>query len=142
MKFAGYDHLVIRGKAERPVTLVVRDDEVTIRDASHLWGCDTYETAAGVRKDLNDPAAAVVCIGPVGERRVVYAAIMSPIGNAAARMGLEAVMGAKNLKAVAVRRTRGPSPARRPSWCRTESGRMSSIWPASARGWRPSRASP
>ena len=112
LKFAGYDHLVIEGKAEKPVYLSIRDDEVEIRDASLLWGHDTYETPEMIRKDLNDPGAAVVSIGPAGERLVVYASIMSTTGNAAARTGLGAVMGSKKLKAIAVHGTKGIAVAR------------------------------
>jgi len=112
LKFAGYDNLVIEGKAERPVYLSIRDDEVEVRDASLIWGHDTYETPEMVRQDLNDPGAAVVSIGPAGERLVVYASILSPTGNAAARTGLGAVMGSKNLKAIAVRGSKGIAVAR------------------------------
>jgi len=112
LKFAGYDHLVIEGKAEKPVYLSIRDDHVEIRDASSLWGQDTYETPAVVRQELQDPAAKVVSIGPAGERLVVYASINSGTGNTAARTGLGAVMGSKNLKAIAVRGTRGIKIAR------------------------------
>lgn len=107
LKFAGYDNLVIEGRAEKPVYVYIRDDQVEIRDASAIWGHDTYETPVMVREDINDPGAQVVCIGPAGERLVVYAAIMSGTGNAAARTGLGAVMGSKNLKAIAVRGTGG-----------------------------------
>lgn len=112
LKFAGYDHLVIEGKAEKPVYLSIRDDQVEIRDASALWGQDTYETPAMVRQELQDQAAKVVSIGPAGERLVVYASINSGTGNTAARTGLGAVMGSKNLKAIAVRGTRGIKIAR------------------------------
>ncbi len=112
LKFAGYDHLVIEGKADTPVYLSIRDDRVEIRDASILWGQDTYETPSMIRKELRDPAAKVVSIGPAGERLVVYASISSGTGNAAARTGLGAVMGSKNLKAIAVRGTRGIKIAR------------------------------
>lgn len=112
LKFAGYDNLVIEGKAERPVYLSIRDDEVEIKDASGIWGHDTYETPEMVRQDLKDPEAAVVCIGPAGERLVIYASIHSPTGNAAARTGLGAVMGSKRLKAIAVRGTKGIAIAR------------------------------
>ena len=107
LKFAGYDNLVIEGRAEKPVYLSIRDDRVEIRDASVIWGHDTYETPTMVRQDLKDPAAQVVSIGPAGERLVVYASIHSGTGNAAARTGMGAVMGSKNLKAIAVRGTRG-----------------------------------
>jgi len=112
LKFAGYDNLVIEGKAEKPAYLYIRDDQVEIRDASAIWGHDTYETPFMVREDLKDTKAQVVCIGPAGERRVVYASVMSGTGNAAARTGLGAVMGSKNLKAIAVRGTRGIAVAR------------------------------
>ena len=111
LKFAGYDNLVIEGRAERPVYVSIRDDRVEIMDASAIWGHDTYETPVMVREDLKDPGAQVVCIGPAGEQMVVYATIMSGTGNAAARTGLGAVMGSKNLKAIAVHGTRGISVA-------------------------------
>ena len=112
LKFAGYDTLVIEGKAEKPVYLSIRDDQVEIRDASAIWGHDTYETPVMVRQELKDPAAQVISIGPAGERLVVYASINSGTGNAAARTGMGAVMGSKNLKAIAVRGTGGVSVAR------------------------------
>lgn len=112
LKYAGYDNLVIRGKAERPVYLYINNDRVEIRDAAFLWGRDTYETPEMIRQDLNDPEAAVVSIGPAGERMVVYASIQSPSGNAAARTGMGAVMGSKRLKAIAVRGTGGIGIAR------------------------------
>ena len=112
LKFAGYDHLVIEGKASIPVYLSIRDDRVEIRDASAIWGSDTYETPEMIREELQDPAAKVVSIGPAGERLVVYASINSGSGNAAARTGLGAVMGSKNLKAIAVRGRQGIKVAR------------------------------
>jgi aldehyde:ferredoxin oxidoreductase len=107
LKFAGYDNLVIKGKAEKPVYLYIADDKVEIRDAAGTWGRDTYETPEMIRQDLKDPHAAVVSIGPAGEKRVIYASIQSPSGNAAARTGLGAVMGSKNLKAIAAHGTKG-----------------------------------
>lgn len=107
LKFAGYDHLFITGKAEKPVFLHIRDDGIEIRDATAVWGKDTYETAAMVRNQIGDPEAKVISIGPAGENRVAYACIMSATGNAASRTGLGAVMGSKNLKAIAVRGSRG-----------------------------------
>jgi len=112
LKFAGYDNLVIEGRAEKPVFLSIRDDRVEIRDASAIWGYDTYETPTMVRQELKDPEAKVVSIGPAGERLVIYASILSGAGNAASRTGLGAVMGSKNLKAIAVRGTRGIPVAR------------------------------
>lgn len=112
LKFAGYDNLVIEGRAEKPVYLYIRDDRVEIRDASAIWGHDTYETPVMVRSDAADPSAQVVCIGPAGERLVIYSAIMSGTGNSAARTGLGAVMGSKNLKAVAIHGAKGITVAR------------------------------
>ncbi|MBW1899183.1 MAG: hypothetical protein JRI61_09000 [Deltaproteobacteria bacterium] len=107
LKFAGYDNLIISGRADSPVYLHISDNEIQIRDASEIWGNDTYDTPNLVRKDAGDPKAQVVCIGPAGERQVIYAAIMSGTGNAAARTGLGAVMGSKNLKAISVRGASG-----------------------------------
>ena len=107
LKFAGYDNLVVAGKADRPVYLSIRDDHVEIRDAAAVWGRDTYDTPALIRGEIQEPNAQVVCIGPAGERKVVYASIVAASGSTAARSGLGAVMGSKNLKAVAVRGTKG-----------------------------------
>jgi len=112
LKFAGYDHLVVEGCADRPVYLAIADDRVEIRDASAVWGRDTYETPAIIQDEIGDPRVQVICIGQAGENRVVYAAVMSGTGNAAGRTGMGAVMGSKNLKAVAVRGTRGLTIAR------------------------------
>jgi len=112
LKFAGYDNLVVEGRAEKPVYLCIRDERVEIWDASAVWGRDTVDTPSLIRDELRDPETQVVCIGPAGERRVVYASIVGADGSVAARSGLGAVMGAKNLKAVAVRGTRGLRVAR------------------------------
>lgn len=107
LKFAGYDHLVVEGKAAKPVYLSIRDDRIRVCDAAAVWGRDTHETPALIRGELNEPNAQVVCIGPAGERKVVFASIVTVNGSVAARSGLGAVMGSKNLKAVAVRGTNG-----------------------------------
>jgi aldehyde:ferredoxin oxidoreductase len=112
LKFAGYDHLVVQGRAEKPVYLAIQDDTVEIRNASALWGKDTYDTPDMIRKELNDPKMEVISIGPAGEKLVVFASIQSPSGNAAARTGMGAVMGSKKLKAIAVRGTKGVAIAR------------------------------
>jgi aldehyde:ferredoxin oxidoreductase len=107
MRYAGYDHIVVTGKAEKPVYLYIYDDDVEIRDASMLWGKDTSETETIIR-DLNqNPNFKVVDIGVAGENMVRYACVISPPKNAAGRTGMGAVMGSKNLKAVAVRGTKG-----------------------------------
>ena len=107
LKFAGYDLLVIKGRAEKPVYVYIEDDNVEIRDASHLWGKDVRETNRLVREENDDPEVQTACIGPAGENGVAYASIQVSIYNAAGRGGGGAVMGAKNLKTVAVRGTGG-----------------------------------
>jgi len=107
LKFAGYDNLIIKGKADAPVYLLINDDKVEIKDASHLWGLDTYETQARIKGESGDPDTQVVCIGPAGENQVAFALIYHDINATAGRQGSGAVMGSKNLKAIAVRGTRG-----------------------------------
>jgi len=101
LHYAGYDALVIEGKAAKPVYLWIKDDQVEIRDASALWGQMVPETTDLVRKET-DEEAKVACIGPAGEKLVLFAAIMNDMFRAAGRSGVGAVMGSKNLKAVAV----------------------------------------
>jgi aldehyde:ferredoxin oxidoreductase len=107
LKFAGYDNLVIQGRAAEPVYLSIHNDEVEIRKADKIWGQDCYQTPKIVREELKDPKACIVCIGPAGEKLIRYASINTSMGNVAARTGLGAVMGSKNLKAIAVRGTKG-----------------------------------
>ncbi len=106
LKYAGYDLLVVKGRAEKPVYIYINNDVVEIRDASNLWGKDVRETNRLVRKDIDDPDIQLACIGPAGENKVVYASIQVSIYNAAGRGGGGAVMGNKNLKAIAVRGTK------------------------------------
>jgi aldehyde:ferredoxin oxidoreductase len=106
IKFAGYDHIAIKGKAEGPAYLFINNDSVEIRDAKHLWGLDVFETQQKLKKELEDPDVQIACIGPAGENLVVYAMIVHDINNTAARR-VGAVMGSKNLKAIAVRGTKG-----------------------------------
>ncbi len=102
-KYAGYDHIVIQGKAEKPSYIWITEDAVEIRDAAHLWGKDTFETQKLIQQELGDPEIKVVCIGPAGENLVRFACLITEVAGAAARGGLGAVMGSKNIKAVAVR---------------------------------------
>jgi aldehyde:ferredoxin oxidoreductase len=102
-KYTGYDHIVLQGKAEKPSYVWITEDKVEIRDASHLWGKDTFETQQMIRQELGDPEIKVVCIGPAGENLVRFACLITEVAGAAARGGLGAVMGSKNIKAVAVR---------------------------------------
>jgi aldehyde:ferredoxin oxidoreductase len=112
LKFAGYDLLLLEGKSPRPVYLWIYDDVIQLRDAAGLWGKTTSETEDGIRKELGVPNTRVACIGPAGENLVRFACIINDKHRAAGRSGVGAVMGSKNLKAVAVRGTRGVAIAR------------------------------
>lgn len=103
LKNAGYDAVVIQGKANAPVYLWIDDDKVEIRDACHLWGKTTWETLDGVREDLKDNRLHILSIGPAGENLARGACVIQDKGRAFGRGGAGAVMGAKNLKAVVVR---------------------------------------
>ncbi|GAB4433245.1 MAG: aldehyde ferredoxin oxidoreductase family protein [Anaerolineae bacterium] len=104
-KRTGFDALVIRGRADAPVYLWINNDQVELRPAGHLWGQNTAPAQAAIREELGDNRVRVAQIGPAGENQVLYAAIMHDINRAAGRNGLGALMGSKNLKAVAVRGT-------------------------------------
>lgn len=110
LRFAGYDGIWIEGRAEEPVYLLIQNDRVEIRPASHLWGLDTYETQERIKAENDQPGLHVATIGPAGERKVRFAGIYCDHGRAAGRTGLGAVMGAKNLKAIAVHGTRKTLP--------------------------------
>ena len=112
LKGAGYDGILITGRAESPVYLWIEDGRAELRDASHLWGLDTYELDIG---------AEMVCIGPAGERGVRFASVMSGRhdGRAAGRTGMGAVMGSKNLKAIACQGRQRPSLADREALVRS-----------------------
>ncbi len=101
LKRSGYDGLLIKGKAKKPVYIFVTENGAEIRDASHVWGRDTYETQDAIRSET-DGRARIACIGPAGENLVRYACIINDAGRAAGRTGMGAIMGSKNLKAVAV----------------------------------------
>ena len=105
MKRTGFDLFIFEGKARRPVYVWVNDGEAEIRPAGHLWGQDVPHTEDMLLEET-DPKAKVACIGPAGEHLVRIAAIMNDKHRAAARSGVGAVMGSKNLKAVVVRGTR------------------------------------
>lgn len=103
LKKAGYDGVVIEGKAEKPVYITIKDDEIEITSAELLWGKDTVETEHILKGEISSNVQ-VMCIGPAGEKLVKYAAIMTDgkDGRALGRCGIGAVMGSKNLKAIAV----------------------------------------
>jgi len=105
LKHAGFDAILIKGRSEKPVYIWIRNGEVEIRDASHLWGKDTGATQEGIRKELDDKLIRVAMIGQAGENLVRYACVINNLGHANGRTGMGAVMGSKNLKAIAVRGT-------------------------------------
>jgi aldehyde:ferredoxin oxidoreductase len=105
LKKAGADAVIFEGRSPEPVYLWVEDGRAELRPAGHLWGLDTHATHDQAVAET-DSAAKVACIGPAGERGVLFASIMNDRDRAAGRSGVGAVMGAKNLKAVAVRGTR------------------------------------
>ncbi|MEJ2108710.1 MAG: aldehyde ferredoxin oxidoreductase N-terminal domain-containing protein, partial [Acidobacteriota bacterium] len=98
---SGYDMLFFEGKADHPVYLLITNGKAELKDARHLWGRNTVETEALIRQENGEKNYKVACIGPAGENCVRFAAVINDKGRAAARGGLGAVMGSKNLKAVA-----------------------------------------
>ena len=106
LKDAGYDVLLFQGAAETPVYVTVVDDNVEIHDAADIWGLDTFQTVDAVHKETGNTALSVATIGPAGEKRVATGCIAFDKHSFAGRCGLGAVMGSKNLKAVAVAGTR------------------------------------
>jgi aldehyde:ferredoxin oxidoreductase len=105
MKRAGYDAIILTGKAEKPVYLWIDDDAAHILDAQHLWGKTPAETEDALQKELGDLYVRVSSIGPAGENLVRVACILNEKTRAAGRCGLGAVMGSKKLKAIAIRGT-------------------------------------
>ncbi|MEA1977645.1 MAG: aldehyde ferredoxin oxidoreductase C-terminal domain-containing protein, partial [Chloroflexota bacterium] len=104
LRKAGVDVLIIRGRSAAPVYLSIQDSQVELRSAGHLWGAaDTYQTQETIKEELGQPAVRVACIGLAGEQQIPFALILCDHGRVAGRTGLGAVMGSKNLKAIAVR---------------------------------------
>ncbi len=106
VKFAGFDAIITEGKSEKPIYLFINDEKVQFRDAEHLRGLSTGDTEKAIREDLQDQKVRVLSIGPAGENLVRYACISNGLVHVNGRSGLGAVMGSKNLKAIAVRGTR------------------------------------
>ena len=121
LKFAGYDMVIVEGKADRPCYLLVDDDRVEIRDASNVWGRVVSESEDAIRDETGMPELRVAGIGPAGENLVRFACIVNDKHRAAGRSGVGAVMGSKNLKAIAVRGNQGVRVARPRDY-------MSAIW--------------
>ncbi|MFC1903900.1 aldehyde ferredoxin oxidoreductase family protein [Chloroflexota bacterium] len=111
LKMAGFDAIIVEGKAEKPVYILIQDGEVSIKDARHLWGMKTLECQNTIREELGDVGIKVLQIGPAGENLVRFACIMNDLDAASGRTGMGAVMGSKNLKAVACRGHQRPTVA-------------------------------
>jgi len=109
LKRAGFDAIIIEGKSAKPVYLYISNGSIELKDACHLWGKYTKETQEAIRAEIGDSQIRVASIGPGGENMVLYANIMAGLYDAVGRGGLGAVMGSKNLKAIAVRGQKLPS---------------------------------
>ena len=107
LKMAGWDMVIFEGKSPKPVYLYINDDVAELRDATHLWGKSVWETEATLKTSLQDPLTRVSSIGTAGENGVLFAAVVNDLHRAAGRSGVGTVMGSKNLKAIAVRGTKG-----------------------------------
>ncbi len=112
MKFAGWDMIVFEGRSPKPVYLYLENDRAELRDAAHLWGKSTWVTEETIKAAHQDPQIRISSIGQAGENGVLYAAVVNDLHRAAGRSGVGAVMGSKNLKAVAIRGTKGLSSIR------------------------------
>lgn len=107
LKQAGYDQIIITGKAERPVYLKIINEKVEICNAEHLWGKNVWETEKLIKEELEDNDVQIASIGQAGENLVKISGIMNNLSRAAGRTGMGAVMGSKKLKAVVVRGNKG-----------------------------------
>jgi aldehyde:ferredoxin oxidoreductase len=112
MRAAGTDAIVFTGRAAEPVYLWLHDGQAELRPAKHLWGKVTGDVDRLLKEEVGDPKAEVAQIGPAGENLVRFAAIMNMVNRANGRTGMGAVMGSKRLKAVVVRGTKSPKPAK------------------------------
>ncbi|MEY2653495.1 MAG: hypothetical protein RLZZ524_522, partial [Pseudomonadota bacterium] len=107
LKMAGWDMVIFEGRSDKPVYLYIADDVAELRDASGLWGKSVWVTEETLKTQHQDPLLRVSSIGLAGENQVLFAAVVNDLHRAAGRSGVGAVMGSKNLKAVAVRGTKG-----------------------------------
>jgi len=105
MAWAGFHHLVIKGKAKQPVYIYIHNGEIEIRDAGEVWGKSVTDAQWAIREDLGDQEVKSIVCGPAGENLVRFANVMTGIKNSGGRSGMGCVMGSKNLKAVSVRGT-------------------------------------
>lgn len=107
VKFAGYDLVIVTGKSDKPVYLLIEDDQVSILPADDIWGTSVWHTEEWIKAHHQNPQIKVASIGEAGENLVRYACVVNDLHRAAGRSGVGAVMGSKNLKAVAARGTKG-----------------------------------
>ena len=107
IKLAGWDMVIIKGKSPKPVYLYIHDEKAELVDAAHLWGRSVWDIEPALKAELADPEVKVASIGRAGEAGVRFACVVNDLHRAAGRSGVGAVMGSKNLKAVAARGTRG-----------------------------------
>jgi aldehyde:ferredoxin oxidoreductase len=114
LKMAGWDMIIVEGRADAPVYLSIRNDEVELKDAAHLWGKTVFQTEEIIKTTHQDPLARVSSIGGAGENQVRFASIVNDLHRAAGRSGVGAVAGSKNLKAIVVRGTKGVGNIRNP----------------------------
>lgn len=112
LRRAGYDGIIVEGRSPKPVYIWIKDGVAEIKDATKYWGKATKETQEGIRAELGDKGIKISSIGPGGENMVLFACIMNDLKEAAGRGGAGAVMGSKNLKAIAVRGSKLPDLAR------------------------------
>jgi aldehyde:ferredoxin oxidoreductase len=103
LKKAGVDGIILKGQSTKPVYVYIKEGDSELREASHLWGEDTYKTQEGIKKACRDHRTQIACIGPASERLVPFGNIMTEYGHALGRAGLGCVMGSKRVKAIAVR---------------------------------------
>jgi aldehyde:ferredoxin oxidoreductase len=106
LRFAGFDHLVIKGKSPKPAYIFINNGRVEIRDASCIWGKTAPDTQENLRKELGDEDIQIICIGPAGEKLVGFASVVTRYQNESGRTGMGAVFGSKNLKAIVARGTK------------------------------------
>jgi aldehyde:ferredoxin oxidoreductase len=114
LKMAGWDMIIFEGRSPKPVYLYINDDVAELRDASHLWGKSVWQTEEILKTSLQDPLLRISSIGRAGENQVLFACVVNDLHRAAGRSGVGAVAGSKNLKAIAVRGTKGVGGIRDP----------------------------
>ncbi|MFQ5827174.1 MAG: aldehyde ferredoxin oxidoreductase N-terminal domain-containing protein, partial [Dehalococcoidia bacterium] len=133
LHWAGYEAIIIKGRAENPVYLWIDDDQVQIRDGRHLWGRPHAEAIDMVKQELGDPEIRTIAVGPAAEKGVLVTAVYSGYSSAAGWPGVGSVMAAKNLKLIAVRGSRGvevadPAEFERACWEATEKMMSSTLY--------------